>query len=90
MFGYTATSPFRPVSATRRANDQFEAAGLPRMTLHEARHCFASRALAAGMQPKVVQVLMGHSSIVVTLDIYGHLVPGAHDEAGALLTEAFA
>jgi len=45
--------------------------------------------IAARVQPKVLQSLMGHKSIQVTLDTYGHLFPGADEAAmeqfGALL-----
>ncbi|HVC87703.1 MAG TPA: tyrosine-type recombinase/integrase, partial [Gaiellaceae bacterium] len=53
--------------------------------LHEARHTFASLMIAAGVNAKALSVFMGHSSIQVTYDRYGHLMPGGEDEAAALL-----
>jgi integrase len=53
--------------------------------MHEARHTYASLMIAAGVQPKPLSEFMGHSSITITLDWYGHLFPGAHAEAAALL-----
>jgi integrase len=50
--------------------------GLTPIKLHDARHTFASTAIAAGCNVKELSVFMGHSSIIVTLDIYGHLFPG--------------
>jgi integrase len=41
--------------------------------------------IAAGVNAKVLSAYMGHSSITVTLDRYGHLMPGNEDEAAALL-----
>jgi len=41
--------------------------------------------IAAGVNPKALQGFMGHASITVTLDTYGHLMPGSEAEAGALL-----
>ncbi len=41
--------------------------------------------IAAGVNPKALQTYLGHSSITVTLDRYGHLMPGAEGEAAALL-----
>lgn len=41
---------------------------------HSLRHTFATRCFEAGMEPKVVQMLMGHSSITVTLNIYTHVM----------------
>jgi integrase len=53
--------------------------------LHEARHSYASMMIAAGVNAKALSTFMGHSSISITLDRYGHLMPGAHDEAAGLL-----
>jgi integrase len=50
------------------------------ITLHECRHTFASLLIDAGANPKAIQVFMGHSKIQTTFDIYGHLLPGSHDE----------
>jgi len=60
-------------------------AGLERITPHEARHTYASYLIASGLNAKAVTVLMGHSSIEITFDRYGHLFPGHEDEAGKLL-----
>jgi integrase len=49
--------------------------------LHEARHTCASTFIAAGVNPKVIQRIMGHASITMTFDQYGHLMPGGLDEA---------
>jgi integrase len=53
--------------------------------LHEARHTYASLMIAAGVQPKALCEFMGHASITITLDLYGHLFPGAHADAAGLL-----
>ena len=41
--------------------------------------------IAAGVNIKALQVFMGHASITMTLDLYGHLMPGSEDEAAALI-----
>jgi hypothetical protein len=41
--------------------------------------------IAAGVNAKALQTFMGHSSIQVTFDLYGHLMPGSEAEAAALL-----
>lgn len=51
--------------------------------LHEARHTFASLLIAAGVNVKAISNYMGHSSITITLDRYGHLMPGHEAEAVA-------
>ena len=53
--------------------------------LHECRHTFASLMIAAGVNAKALSTYMGHSSITITLDRYGHLMPGNEDHAAALL-----
>lgn len=66
------------------AQATWKAAGLKSITLHEARHTFASTMIAAGVNAKALCDFMGHSSIQVTFDRYGHLFPGATDEAAQL------
>ncbi len=41
--------------------------------------------IAAGVNAKALSAFMGHASIVLTLDRYGHLFPGSEDEAAGLL-----
>ena len=50
-------------------------AGLPRMRFHDLRHCYASLLIDAGEPLMVVSPLLGHSSIKITADTYGHLMP---------------
>jgi integrase len=56
-------------------------ADLPRVRVHDLRHTTASILLEAGTHPKVVQDLLGHSTIRLTLDNYSHLTPPLHQEA---------
>ena len=58
-----------------------ERAGLPRMRFHDLRHTAASLMLAQGTHPKIVQEMLGHSSIAVTLDTYSHVMPGLQADA---------
>ena len=53
--------------------------------LHECRHTFASLMIAAGVNAKAPSTYMGHSSITITLDRYGHPMPGNETDAAALL-----
>ena len=52
-----------------------------RIRFHDLRHTFASLLLQNGEGLPYVKEQMGHSSIQVTVDIYGHLVPGGNRAA---------
>ena len=49
--------------------------------LHQARHTFARLMIAAGVNAKALSTYMGHASITITLDRYGHLLPDDDSEA---------
>lgn len=59
-----------------------QAAGVPRIRLHDLRHSWATQALAAGVPAAVVQARLGHESISTTIDFYTD-VPSAIDRAAA-------
>lgn len=56
-------------------------AGLPPMHFHDLRHSAATILLAMGVNIKVVQEILGHSNISMTLGVYGHVLPGMQEEA---------
>ncbi|MGI8630795.1 MAG: tyrosine-type recombinase/integrase [Solirubrobacteraceae bacterium] len=85
VFGQSPVSPFRPGAVTTRARAAWAAPGLNRIVLHEARHTFASLMIAAGVNAKALSTYMGHANISITLDRYGHLMPGNEEEAAELL-----
>ena len=58
-----------------------ERAELRRIRFHDLRHTFASLLIQQGESPVYVQEQLGHSSIQVTVDVYGHLIPGANRDA---------
>jgi integrase len=53
--------------------------------LHDARHTAASLMIAAGLNPKEISEYLGHASITITIDRYGHLLPGSFSEAATRL-----
>jgi integrase len=77
--------PFSPSALTARCDAAWAAAGLDRLTLHEGRHTYASLMIAAGVNAKALSTYMGHANISITLDRYGHLMPGNENEAAGLL-----
>ena len=77
--------PVDPGKLTERADADWKETGLTRTTLHACRHTFASYMIAAGVNAKALSTYMGHATIAVTLDLYGHLMPGSESEAAELL-----
>jgi integrase len=65
----------------RHFNKCLEAAKLRRIRFHDLRHTFASLLIGNGEPLAYVKDQLGHSSIRVTVDVYGHLVPGANRQA---------
>ena len=47
-------------------------AGIPHFSMHILRHTFATRCIEAGMKPKTLQTLLGHSNIGITMNLYVH------------------
>ena len=66
----------------RRVFDKvLEESELRTITPHDMRHTFASLLLQQGESPQYVKEQMGHHSIQVTVDIYGHFIPGSNRQA---------
>lgn len=57
-----------------------DAAGIDHINLHGLRHTFATRMLEKGVAPKVVSQMLGHKSIVTTLNIYSHVLKEHQEE----------
>ncbi len=74
-------TPLHPERASRMFVGCAKAAGLPRIPLHDLRHTWASLALQAGVNPKVVSERLGHASVGFTLDTYSHVMPGLQQDA---------
>lgn len=69
-------------SITKKAN-------LKGVNFHALRHTYATRLLEANEHPKVVQELLGHSSITMTLDIYSHVMPEVKKAAAQKINHLF-
>ncbi|MGH3042149.1 MAG: tyrosine-type recombinase/integrase, partial [Gaiellaceae bacterium] len=85
VFGRREETPLQLTTVYGRAERAWRAAGLTPIGLHECRHTCASYFIAAGVNAKTLSIFLGHASITVTLDRYGHLFPGSEAEAAGLL-----
>jgi integrase len=67
-----------------------EVAGLPpTLRLHDLRHTCAALLIELGAHPKAIQERLGHSSITVTMDVYGHLFPALNEALTERLDDVF-
>ncbi|KYH31125.1 site-specific integrase [Neomoorella mulderi] len=64
-------------------------AGIEEASMHTLRHTFATRLLELNEHPKIVQELLGHSTITMTLDTYSHVSPELKKQAAAKLDGLF-
>jgi integrase len=79
--------PLRPEAVTDAWRRQWPALDphVPRIRLHDTRHCHASLLLAKGVPIKVVSERLGHHTIAMTMDVYAHVLPAMdHDAATAI------
>lgn len=69
------------VTTIREAfNRVLKEAGLPHIRFHDLRHSAATILLSRGTHPKVVQEILGHSQISMTLDVYSHVLPSMQED----------
>lgn len=78
-----------PRNLTRKFYSLVKAAGIPKTNLHALRHSLATRLLEMSISPKVVQEILGHSTITLTLDTYSHVMPELKKEAVDKLSSIF-
>ncbi len=82
-----------PLDAQNVVNRSFKPllrrAGLPGIRFHGLRHTCATLLLAKGVHPKLVQALLGHASIGITMDLYSHWAPAMGDQAAAAMEDVF-
>jgi len=61
--------------------------GVPRIRFHDLRHTYASLLIDQGEHPKYIQTQMGHASIKVTMDVYGHLMDEVNTKSASKLAK---
>jgi integrase len=67
--------------AARHFKPLLKRAQLPDIRLYDLRHTFATLWLESGEHPKILQEILGHSRISITLDTYSHVTPHMQREA---------
>jgi integrase len=89
VFTSSAGTPLSQRNLSRHFHRTLEKLGLPNMPFHALRHTAATLLLQANVHPRLVQEMLGHSTIVLTLDTYSHVIPGHHDEAADEMERIF-
>lgn len=88
VFRTPAGTALDPANVRHAVYNLTEAAGIGRRTPHELRHSAASLLIAQGVPLKLVSETLGHSSVRITADVYGHLFDEARSEAADAMTAA--
>ena len=79
----------RPDTVLDAFRQLLKEAGLPPMRFHDLRHSAATILFVAGVNPKVIQELLGHSTISITLEVHSHVLPSIQQEAAGKMDEVF-
>jgi integrase len=88
IFASEIGTPMDPENFSRSFSRLCQRAGLGHWHPHELRHSGASLMLAQGTPLHVVSDVLGHASIAITKDVYGHLLEGDTRTAAELMTRA--
>ncbi len=75
VFPNQSGKPLHPWILTKRFKKILKESDLPEVRFHDLRHTCATLLLTKGIHPKIVQEILGHSTISITLDTYSHLLP---------------
>lgn len=68
------------VDSTRALWHVCDKIGIERISVHGLRHSFATRCIEAGMRPKTLQKILGHSTLAMTMDLYVHVTDDTLEE----------
>src|SRR5829696_5841779 len=81
VFGTESGTLMNPSNLRQRSfKPLLKRAGLPDICFHDLRHTCATLLLSQGTHPKLVQELLGHATIAMTLDTYSHFLPSMGDQ----------
>lgn len=79
--------PVHPDVIRQRFNRLVTRLKLPAIRLHDLRHSYATVALRAGINPKIVSERLGHASVAFTLTQYSHVLPGIDRDAAQTMAD---
>ena len=89
IFATRVGTPINPENLVNRSfKPLLERASLPEIRFHDLRHTCATLLLGRGVHPKLVQELLGHATIAMTLDTYSHYMPSMGDQAAGAMEDA--
>jgi integrase len=89
IFATRKGTPVNPENLVKRSfKPLLERAGLPEIRFHDLRHTCATLLLGRGVHPKLVQELLGHATIAMTLDTYSHFLPSMGDQTARAMEDA--
>ena len=81
VFSRLDGSPLPPITVNHAFIRILKKVGLEGIRMHDLRHTHATLMMKQGVNPKIVQERLGHSSFAVTMDIYSHVAPGLQEAA---------
>ncbi|MBT3320753.1 MAG: site-specific integrase [Anaerolineae bacterium] len=88
VFPSTIGTPLGPRNLSTHFYNLLIEIDLPKIRFHDLRHTAATLMFKQGVHPKVVQERLGHSSIVLTMDTYSHVIPSMQEDVADILDKA--
>jgi len=89
IFSSKKGTPLSPENLVKRSfKPLLKRAGLPEIRFHDLRHTCATLLLGRSVHPKIVQELLGHATIAMTLDTYSHYLPSMGNQATGAMGDA--
>jgi integrase len=89
IFASEVGTPLNPENLVKRSfKPLLKRASLPEIRFHDLRHTCVTLLQGRGVHPKLVQELLGHATIAMTLDTYSHYLPSMGDQAARAMGDA--
>ena len=89
IFTTDTGAPINPSNLRQRSfTPLLKRVGLPHMRFHDLRHTCATLLLSKGTHPKIVQEMLGHANISMTMDTYSHVLPDMQEKAVSAMDDA--